>query len=53
MAIGLNPEMVEIYMNRGSAKYHAGDTTGACEDWKMAKEKGLGIAEQLIDQLCK
>ncbi|WP_349529916.1 tetratricopeptide repeat protein [Reichenbachiella sp. MALMAid0571] len=52
-AIELNPEMVEIYMNRGSAKYDAGDTKGACEDWKTAKVKGLGIADQLIEQLCK
>lgn len=52
-AILLNPDMVETYMNRGSAKYDAGDLDGACADWKTASDKGLGIVEQLIDQLCK
>ncbi len=52
-ALAINPEMVETYMNRGSARYDAGDLDGACADWKSAKEKGLDLAGQLVDQLCK
>ena len=52
-AIELNPKMAETYMNRGSAKYDKGDNDGACEDWKAAKKRGVGIAGQLVDQLCK
>lgn len=52
-AIELNPNMPEVYMNRGSAKYDKGDNDGACADWKAAQKKGLGIAGQLVDQLCK
>jgi tetratricopeptide (TPR) repeat protein len=52
-AIELNPEMAETFMNRGSAKYDEGNLRGACEDWKAAVKKGVGIAGQLVDQLCK
>ena len=45
--------MAETFMNRGSAKYDEGNLRGACEDWKAAVKKGVGIAGQLVDQLCK
>jgi tetratricopeptide (TPR) repeat protein len=38
----------EAYLNRGTAKLHINDTTGACDDWRKAGELGMKSAYRLL-----
>jgi tetratricopeptide (TPR) repeat protein len=52
-AIELNANDMDSYVNRGSARYNANDTKGACEDWKKAKELGSKDVDEMITKFCK
>jgi tetratricopeptide (TPR) repeat protein len=41
------------YYNRGNAKLHLNDKSGACADWKIALQRGEQDAQVLIDKHCK
>jgi tetratricopeptide (TPR) repeat protein len=49
-AIELNPNAAQYYFDRGDAKELFNDFNGACQDWKIAKEKGYNVPEYKINR---
>ena len=52
-AIDINPNNPEVYLNLGTVKYDSGDEYGACKEWRRARELGLAVADQMINDVCK
>lgn len=52
-AIMLNPDNPEVYLNLGTVKYDSGDEYGACKEWRKARDMGLEVANQMIEDVCK
>ena len=52
-AILINPDNPDVYLNLGTVQYESGDIEGACSQWKVARDLGLDIASQMIDEVCK
>lgn len=52
-AILINPDNPEVYLNMGTVMLDSGDQNGACIQWNKAKELGLDVANQMINELCK
>ncbi|HOY31750.1 MAG TPA: tetratricopeptide repeat protein [Bacteroidales bacterium] len=52
-SVKLNPADKVVYFNRAFTRLNLQDTSGACIDWQKAKELGVGIAEEKINQYCK
>ena len=44
----LTPGNAKVYYNRGASFLSIQDTSGACNDWKMAKQLGY---EKVVTQL--
>ena len=51
-AIGLDPNYVDAYNNRGASKENLGDLNGACADWKKAAELGSADSKLWIANQC-
>lgn len=49
-AIQLSPNAGQYYFDRGDAKDMIKDFVGACNDWKVAKEKGYNVPEDRINR---
>ena len=52
-ALNLNTTYKEALAERGGAKYHEGDKTGACDDWSKASGLGYKQAADKLAQFCK
>jgi tetratricopeptide (TPR) repeat protein len=59
VAIGLfdkilndNPQIGEVYLNRGLVRELTGDLDGACKDWNMALELNIKEAARYLEE-CK
>jgi len=52
-AIKIKPDIGLTYLNRGLSKKNSGDSTGACNDWRIASDKGIRDAAELYLQFCK
>jgi tetratricopeptide (TPR) repeat protein len=46
-------EWLKNYMNRGVVKYHLGDRSEACSDWKRAYEQGVAKAGEYLEKHCQ
>ena len=53
MALDLDPVNSECYLKKGLARFHLGDTEGACIDWDKARRYGSEEAESLLTRHCK
>lgn len=53
MALDLDPNNGEVYLNKGLARFYLGDTEGACSDWRMAKRLGNIQAQEYLLEHCK
>lgn len=53
MALDLDPVNNECYLKKGLARFHLGDTEGACIDWDKARRYGSEEAENLLIRHCK
>jgi protein O-mannosyl-transferase len=52
-SIEMNPHASQSYFNRGLSKMNLGDTTGGCEDWRIAGTLGNGEAEAAALRYCR
>ena len=52
-SIELDPQGL-FYFDRGELKFETGDLSGACEDWRIAKNKGFTNFkhDSLINEYC-
>ena len=53
MALDLNPNLPEAYLQKGNARIILQDTQAACFNWKKAKQLGSIEAAKVIYQNCK
>ena len=53
MALDLDPYNSECYLKKGLARFHLGDTKGACSDWNKARQYGSAEAVSLLSRYCK
>jgi tetratricopeptide (TPR) repeat protein len=51
--IKYSPRSAELRRLLGLAKLNLGDKLGACDDFKIAKEFGDPVADQIIEEFCK
>ena len=52
-AIELDSTFTRAFYNRGAAKFESDDISGACSDWKIAKELGHKMADSMLKKYCK
>ena len=52
-AVKLEPTHANTYINRGFAQYNTRNKELACENWKKAKELGLDMADEYIENYCQ
>ena len=48
----LNPAIADVYFNRGLAMWQQGNSSAACQDWEIAKEKGNQKVLIFLDKQC-
>jgi tetratricopeptide (TPR) repeat protein len=53
MALDLEPQNSEAYLNKGKALYYSGDLKGACADWQSAMKYGNREAVVMLQTYCK
>ncbi len=52
-AIELDGDNATAYFNRGNTLHNMGNTTGACANWRKAKELGAAYADEQLQLHCK
>ena len=52
MALLLDDQYAEAYLDRGMVRFITQDLNGACEDWETARKLGLVDAEKLLQNYC-